>query len=192
MIAPRRVWPWYAAVLGLLILDQGSKALVRHILVLHESIPLIGRDFLRLTYVRNPGIGFGVQFLNIGTLLVFGWAASVILAFYLFRLVRRHDPLRWPVMLFLAGALGNSIDRLLFGQVTDFVDMDFPDVIMARWPVFNVADSCVTIGIVSVAVLILFGRRARPPSAVGDHATPSSPTENLPPEDRSGSATAAD
>src|SRR3989339_998004 len=112
-----RAWPWFVALAGLLFLDQLTKFLVRTNLTLHESIPLIGDDFIRLTLVQNPGIAFGSTFLSLTTLLIFGWTASVFLAVYLFRLVRRHDPLRWPVLLFLAGAVGNSIDRTLFGEV---------------------------------------------------------------------------
>ena len=123
--AAYRVWPWFVSLVGLILLDQSTKFLVRANLNLHESIPLIGEDLLRLTHVQNPGIIFGHTFITLPLLIVFGWTASVLLAVYLYRLARRHDLSRWPVMLFLAGAVGNSIDRTLFGKVTDFVDADF-------------------------------------------------------------------
>jgi signal peptidase II len=148
MISRRTVWPWYAGAGLLITLDQFTKILVRSSLDLNESRPLIGDDLLRLTYVLNPGIAFGLRVPGPTLLLFFGWIAAAILAVYLFLLVRRGDPLRWPVMLFLAGAIGNSIDRALYGQVTDFLDADFPDFIMKRWPVFNVADSCICTGVV--------------------------------------------
>jgi signal peptidase II len=192
MIRRRPVWPWYAGVTGLLILDQVSKALVRRYLPLHQSVPVLGNDFLRLTHVQNPGIAFGVDVVNGWPLLVFGWVAAAVLTYYLFRLVRHGDVLRWPVMLFLAGAVGNSIDRLLFGQVTDFVDVDFPDLIMARWAVFNVADACVTVGIVLLLVLVLFSRGKRSKPAAAAHAeVPDSP-QVLPSNHRAGSTAAAD
>jgi len=153
------VWPWFAGVLALVVLDQVTKLLVRSYLILGRPVPLIGESLVRLTYVQNPGIAFGVNILGIRPLLIFGWAAAIILVFYLVRLARNGDSLRWPVMLFLAGAIGNSIDRLFFGQVTDFIDVDMPDFIMERFAVFNVADSCVTIGIVILAIIVLFTQR---------------------------------
>lgn len=193
MILRRPVWPWYAGALSLLVVDQVSKALVRQYMALHQSIPLIGEDFLRLTYVLNPGIAFGVRILGLRPLLVFGWLATIALAYYLYRLARRGDVLRWPVMLFLAGAMGNSIDRLLFGEVTDFVDVDFPDIIMTRWPVFNVADSCVTIGIALLFYFALFRRETAPtPPATDSHASISAEPDSLSADDRPGTGTAAD
>ena len=159
MSSSRAVWPWYTGAALLIVLDQVTKILVRLNFDLHESLALIGKDLVRLTYVLNPGIAFGLRVPGPTLLIIFGWVAAAILAAYLFLLVRRGDPLRWPVTLFLAGAVGNSIDRALFGQVTDFVDVDFPNFIMERWPVFNVADSCVSIGIVWMLVLMLFFHR---------------------------------
>ncbi len=189
----RPVWPWYTGAATLLILDQVSKALVRQYFDLYQSIPLLGTDLLRLTYVLNPGIAFGARYFGMPLLLIFGWGASVALAIFLYRLAKHGDPLRWPVMLFLAGALGNSIDRTIFGQVTDFVDADFPDFIMQRWPVFNVADSCITVGITLLALLVLFarGQRSRP-SPADPHARFSPESDSLPADDRTGSTTAAD
>ena len=56
----------------------------------------------------------------------------------------------------LGGALGNLIDRVLFGPVTDFFSMDFPDFIMERFPVFNIADSSIFIGVVLLIIDMLF------------------------------------
>jgi signal peptidase II len=188
----RAVWPCFSGVAGLLILDQVSKALVRRHLPLHHSVLVLGDDFLRLTHVSNPGIAFGMDFISGWPLLVFRLAAAVALAYLLYRLARRGDVMRWPVMLFLAGALGNSIDQMLFGRITDFVDVDFPDVLMQRWAVFNVADSCVTIGIVLLLILVLFSRRKRPETAAARHAEASNSISTLPPDDRSRSTTSAD
>ncbi len=159
-----KVWPWFAGTLVLIALDQVTKILIRHVLgsgraeELH-SVPFIGKSLVRLTFVQNPGIAFGVDVFGLRPLLIFGCLASIVLAFYLYRLAQRRDALRWPVMLFLAGAIGNSIDRALFGQVTDFIDVDMPDFVMQRFAVFNVADSCVSIGIVLLAISVIFGHR---------------------------------
>ncbi|RPH92703.1 signal peptidase II [candidate division KSB1 bacterium] len=176
----RPVWPWYTGIAGLLILDQWTKILVRRHIPLHDSIPVIGKDFLRLTHVQNPGVVFGADFIGGWPLMLFGWVAAAVMVFYLYRLVRRKDILRWPVALFLAGAVGNSIDRLLFGQVTDFIDVDFPDFIMERWAVFNIADSCITVGIVILISIILFHPRGKlHPSAAESDAPPSPESQTV-------------
>jgi signal peptidase II len=204
----RAAWLWYTGALSLVVLDQITKSLVRQLMQLHGSIPLIGTDFLRLTYVLNPGIAFGLEFLGVPLLIIFGWIAAAVLAIYLYRLVISGNPMRWPVMLFLAGAIGNSIDRTIFGKVTDFVDVDFPDFIMERWPVFNVADSCVTIGISLLVLILWFERRnstfsnseskhsPQPQTTSGsnaaDHARIPTPSDSLSNNDRTGSTPAAD
>jgi signal peptidase II len=169
----------------LLALDQITKTLVRAYMEPYQSIPILG-DVLRLTYVLNPGSAFGIRILGVQVLLIFGWTAAVLLTVYLFHISRRRDPMTLPVMLFLIGAAGNSIDRTFYGKVTDFIDADFPNIIMARWPVFNVADSCVTIGIILVFYLAvverIVARRKRAARAASlprpDDASPSNSLSN--------------
>lgn len=163
-----RLWPWFLAFSLLVALDQVTKALIRANFQLGESVSIIG-DLLRLTYVQNPGVAFGLEPFSPAVLLIFGSVATLALAYYLYRLIIDHDMLKWPVFLFLSGAVGNVIDRAMMGSVTDFVDVDFPDFIMQRWPVFNVADSCVTIGIAILLWQTLFVKRTSPlPSSSGD------------------------
>jgi signal peptidase II len=187
----RPLWPWFTGVAGLLILDQVTKALVRSRLPLHHSISVFGNDFLRLTHVQNPGVVFGYDFIGRWPLVVFGWAAAVVLAIFLTRLVRRDELLKWPVVLLIAGAIGNSIDRTIFGKVTDFVDVDLPDVIMERFAVFNVADSCMTVGIIMLLIIVLFTSGRHSHSAAEAHVE-SSPSTTPPADHRTGTTTAAD
>ncbi len=167
-------------VAGILVLvDQITKLAVKGFSVFgitHEgmsigqSIPLIG-DFVRLTYVENAGSAFGLEW---GSAKIILTLATVLISAGLFwYLARLHDaPMltRISVMLLLAGALGNLIDRtfygvaygqagFLLGSVVDFIQVDIPDVDVfgvqwTHWPVFNVADSCVSVGIV---LLLLTG-----------------------------------
>ena len=62
----------------------------------------------------------------------------------------------WAFTFILGGAIGNLIDRAMYGKVIDFIDCDFPDIIMTRWPIFNIADSFVTVGMVFLAIQYLF------------------------------------
>ncbi|MFH1011959.1 MAG: signal peptidase II [bacterium] len=143
----------FGLALALTVLDQLSKAAARHGLEAGKSLPIIGNDFFRLTLVENPGSAFGLRLAHPTLLLIINLLASVALAVILVRLCRKDSLLRFPIALLLTGAFGNSIDRIFFGHVTDFLDFDFPNFIMERWPVFNVADSCVTIGMISLVVL---------------------------------------
>jgi len=161
MTARPALWPWMLGFSLLVALDQVTKYWVRANFVLGESIPVLG-ELLRLTYVQNPGVAFGLEPFPPLVLLAFGGIAALGLAFYLRLLINDHDRLKWPVFLFLCGAVGNTIDRAMMGSVTDFFDADFPDFIMQRWPVFNIADSCVSIGIALLIWQTLFVKHAAP------------------------------
>lgn len=178
----------------LLVLDQATKVAVKgfslfgisyHGMYLGESIPLIG-DFLRLTYVENPGMAFGISF-GAGKifLTLFSLLASIALAWYLATIRTPSFWLKLGLALVLAGATGNLIDRLLYGvfygeaplfygSVVDFIDVEFPDFALwgnsfSRWPVFNIADSCVTCGM----VLLLASHKYLSPDPAAQPAIPS-------------------
>jgi signal peptidase II len=138
-----------AIVLLVLALDQATKALVRGSIAPgeeHELLPL-----LSLVHVHNSGVAFG--FLGGGglpVLLITAVALLLLLGFF-----ARHASrsLLWlPTGLVLGGAVGNLLDRVRQGFVTDFVQLP-------HWPAFNVADVCITGGVV-VLVLVL-DRHAR-------------------------------
>lgn len=137
------LYPLVTSVLAV-IADQITKHLARSYLVPHESIPIIGK-FFRLTYVENSGIAFGINFE--GGSLVFtitSFVATLLVIGYAWRFRHREMSLRLALALIAGGAVGNVIDRLLFGKVVDFLDFS---VAGFHWPTFNVADSCVTVGV---------------------------------------------
>ena len=168
---------------AVVLVDQISKMLVKgfHIPALGItweglpygiSRPVLG-DFFRLTYIENPGMVFGLDIGGKIFLCLFSFVASIAIIMYLYRVRRSSLGLRLGLALVLGGAIGNLIDRLFYGilfdyaplfhgRVVDFFDVDFFDVTvfgyhMSRWAVFNVADSCVTIGVI---LLLLFHRSA--------------------------------
>jgi len=141
----------YAALV--VVFDQITKYLVRHNLDLHTPIPVIG-DFFRLTYVENSGIVFGIKVggaLPLFTVLSF--VATILILYYFFRERTNHLGIRISLALVLGGAIGNLIDRLIFGQVVDFLDFGFGEY---RFFVFNVADSAVTVGVILFLLLTTF------------------------------------
>jgi len=122
-------------------LDQWTKHWATSRLAFHPPISLIG-DFLQLTYTRNSGVAFG---LGAGTgfpyYLFSIAAAAVILSMFLRRRVSGASR-QIALALILGGALGNLVDRLKTGEVVDFIQ-----ILWGRFPVFNVADSAVSIGV---------------------------------------------
>ncbi|MFH1278398.1 MAG: signal peptidase II [Candidatus Eisenbacteria bacterium] len=123
--------------------DQGTKWIVGRTLARGESVPLVG-DVFRFTHVQNPGGAFGL-FRDSGSLFTFLSVAAVI---FLFWTVRRYPAratgMRIALGLVLGGAVGNLIDRIRTSRVVDFFDVGFGDL---RWPVFNVADVAVVVGV---------------------------------------------
>ena len=128
----------------ILILDQITKIAVQQWMTLHQSYPLLG-EMVQLTYIRNPGAAFGITLGGRWIYLVLSVIACVIMLYYLLRLPPAERWGRYAMMGILGGAVGNLIDRALYGEVTDFVDIGMGAY---RWPVFNIADTAITIGII--------------------------------------------
>ena len=130
------------------VIDQLSKFAVRGSMTLYQSDPLLG-DFFRLTYIHNSGAAFG---LNMGSPLLHTLVSIVALGalVYLYRTLQEDERvLQAALCLVLGGAVGNIIDRLYLGEVVDFFDFGFGDL---RWPIFNFADSFVTVGVILLAL----------------------------------------
>jgi len=114
--------------------DQITKAITRATMDLHESVSIFG-DFFRLTYVENSGIAFGINFQG-GTIVftILASAATVWVAWYLWKSQEAGFIHRLGLSLILG-----------FGRVVDFFHFSIGQY---SWPVFNVADSCITVGMV--------------------------------------------
>lgn len=133
----------------LVLADQVSKAIVVRTMSLYESIPIIP-NFFHFTYITNDGMAFGIDF-------PFGYfifsAVSLLLTLFLFWYlwsVRNHSiVIRLGLAMIIAGAIGNLIDRLMLGEVIDFLDFMIRDF---HWYVFNLADSYVTVGMVLLLI----------------------------------------
>jgi signal peptidase II len=134
------------------VLDQISKSWVRSDLELNEIVPMLG--CLSLTHVRNTGAAFGL-FTSQAFLLTLVAIIGLVAMLLLYRYIPRSSILGISALgLVFGGALGNLIDRLNYGYVTDFIDVrlwgDF------HWPTFNVADSAITVGSIVLAVFIFW------------------------------------
>lgn len=147
------------AVAGsVLALDQWTKQLATRFLSGRPPVELIG-DSLQLTYALNSGVAFSLGAGSRFPFWLFSVGAAVVILWLLARGKIAHRPQRVALALILGGALGNLVDRVTTGLVVDFIEVGIGRY---RWPVFNVADSGVTVGVV---LFILFGSRAPRPEA---------------------------
>ena len=142
-----------------LLLDQASKWYVRHTVGLYESIPVINSLF-HITHVRNSGGAFSLfASANQTYRLPFFLLVSVVAIVVLLYFVSKLEPRQWLLLLalggILGGALGNLTDRIISGQVTDFLDVHWHGY---YWPAFNVADSGITVGMLILLFHSLLAR----------------------------------
>jgi signal peptidase II len=157
----RRPYAVFATVLTLtLIVDQMTKAAVRAWMgPVGTSISLIG-NLLRLTYVRNPGAAFGILPEHRGVFVVVSFLVILGIGLYMFKM---RPTLRVVVVALgfvCGGAIGNLVDRLAFGKVTDFIEV-------RHVPVFNAADSAISIGVTLLVLWLLFS----PSETAGERGT---------------------
>ena len=136
---------------SVLFLDQLTKFLATRFLQLNTPVGLI-KNFLYLTLVHNRGAAFGM-FRN--QLLMFGFISIFAIVVIFYYLKNKHHSVFSSISLslILAGAMGNLIDRLRFGFVIDFLDLRV-------WPVFNLADSAITIAALLLSWELLFKKNA--------------------------------
>ena len=132
-------------IVAIIALDQWSKWAIKSSFNLYQSEPVI-QDLLHFTYVTNDGMAFGLSFpggkhiLLVMTVLLTGFIIG-----FLWKEREGHPLVKYGLALILSGAIGNLIDRFLYGKVVDFLDLMIGDF---HWYIFNVADSSVTIGMV--------------------------------------------
>lgn len=145
-----------------LVLDQWTKKIIHTRFRWGESVPVLDSMF-SLTYVRNQGAAFGMlhrapSWFRDPFFIVIPIIALFVILFLLSRLNNRQ---RWTALalsLILGGALGNLIDRLRFGYVIDFLDFHWREIY--HWPAFNVADSCIVVGVSIMFLQSLLGPRS--------------------------------
>lgn len=152
--------------------DQWSKWLVEEHLPPHLPKTIIP-GFLNFTHVKNTGVAFGLfaaqgDLVGTAVLTALGLAALAIVGWYFWKTSHSDRLLLLSLGLILGGAIGNLIDRVATGAVTDFVDAY---VGTYHWHTFNVADSAITIGIVLMAIDILLAR-SPDPEPDGSPSTP--------------------
>ncbi|GIM47499.1 lipoprotein signal peptidase [Collibacillus ludicampi] len=136
----------YILAVLIILLDQFSKYLVKTYMQIGESIPLLG-DVLRLTSHRNPGAAFGMLQGKRWLFVVITVIVISAIAYATGRIGKERKLLRISLGLLLGGAVGNLIDRVLHGEVVDFIDVH-----IIHYPIFNIADSAIVIAVVLMMI----------------------------------------
>jgi len=156
----RNFWGWLGLAAGLILLDQLSKQAILACFQPGESLPLT--SFIDLVLAYNPGAAFSFLAGAGGWQKWFFVALALTISGWIIRMLRAHPEQKrqnFALTLILGGAIGNVIDRILYGAVVDFLDFH---VAGWHWPAFNVADSAITIGAVLLVLdQLQAGRRKR-------------------------------
>ncbi len=111
-------------------------------------------SLLTFSIVKNSGMAFGLPIGNRLFFIIFTSIASVVVVIFLFRIKPENFWARFAMASILGGAVGNLIDRIIYKQVIDFIEINF-----IRWPVFNIADVAVTIGMIILISYVIFDKR---------------------------------
>jgi signal peptidase II len=139
---------FYLISLAIVLLDQFAKLLVVRSMRLGQNLPIVP-GFFDLTFVLNPGAAFSLfatmpEWVRNPFFILISVAAAVLIVAYRSRYVRENRLASVSLALILGGAIGNLIDRLRYGVVVDFLDAH---IYQYHWPIFNVADSAISVGV---------------------------------------------
>ena len=164
---------WLATII--IVVDQVTKTVVRTQMQIGDSIPVLG-DWFKLTFTENPGMAFGISLGSSLIVTILAIVATAMIVIYLRAIRDQHLGYRTSLALILGGAIGNIVDRIFYakiygyggffrGEVVDFIHFDLwsgrlPEWIpllgnryMALFPIWNVADMSIVIG---VGLVLLF------------------------------------
>lgn len=153
---------WIRLVLvsgGIVLADQASKYVIKSHLGLHDFIVVIPNLF-HITHILNPGGAFGFFADKSPEIrkFIFLFLSSIVAVFVLWfykKTAKDHIFLSYGLALIFGGAVGNLIDRFMYGKVVDFLDFFIGT---AHWPAFNVADASINIGMAILIYHIIFNK----------------------------------
>ncbi|GAA0495151.1 lipoprotein signal peptidase LspA [Salinibacillus aidingensis] len=148
------VW-YYLAAFIIIAIDQVTKWIVDKQMALYESIPVI-ENFFYITSHRNKGAAWGILQGQMWFFYIVTTIVVIFVIYYMQKHVKEHPLLGWSLSLILAGAIGNFIDRIFRQEVVDFFDFI---IFGYDYPIFNVADSSLVVGVILMLIYTLFEER---------------------------------
>ncbi len=141
---------WILVIILSVALDQLTKSLIVHSYALGETRRIIG-GVLNFHYIQNKGAAWGILSDSRWVFIAVTAVLLLILPYFLYKYRKVHVMFGLSLSLIIGGAIGNMIDRVFLGYVTDFIEVAF-----INFPVFNIADSCVTVGAVMMFIYLVF------------------------------------
>ena len=168
-------WIVVGLFVTVLVIDQVSKLVVKSNLTLYESWPEQG--FLRITHGTNTGTAFGLLPNQTTFLIVASIVAIGFIIYFYGSQDKPNFPIRAAIGLQLGGAFGNLIDRLWAGAVVDFIDV-------GPWPIFNLADSSIVVGITILIAAFTFSRDGEKPANVEESSADVVGLQDRPPSSK--------
>ncbi len=135
------------------LVDQISKWIIVEQLPLYKPVPILGNT-VRLIHIRNPMAAWGLPIGGTLSLIILPIAIGVVILVYRFKAQTTTE--RIALSMVLGGAAGNLLDRIRWGNVVDFIEVGIGNL---RWPVFNLADAFVTVGMCLIVYTVLKKRR---------------------------------
>ncbi|GGJ86569.1 lipoprotein signal peptidase [Lentibacillus kapialis] len=146
---------YYILALFVVVIDQLSKWIVVNMMELGEQITVIG-NFFNLTSHRNSGAAWGILQGKMGFFYVITVIVVIGLIYFMQKHARESKPLAIAISLILGGAIGNFIDRLFRKEVVDFFDFN---ILGYDYPIFNIADSSLVVGVILVLIITIIDER---------------------------------
>lgn len=146
---------FYLFAVLIVLIDQLTKFIVISTMELYESIPII-KGWFHITSVRNTGAAFSILENQTWVFIIIAIVISFILIYLIYRVYREYRLLALILALILGGAVGNLIDRLVHGVVVDFIDVQ-----IINFAIFNIADIAITVGTALLVIYVIFNKNNR-------------------------------
>lgn len=143
--------------LVVILLDMVSKYIVSRLLIVNESVMII-KNFFNITYVRNTGAAFSIFSGNTFFVMVISFMIIIGIILYISKNKPSNKIEKISYSLILGGAIGNFIDRVIYGYVRDFIEID---IFGWDYPIFNLADVFVVVGVILLVIATWRGRNDR-------------------------------
>ena len=140
---------YYILIILIIVIDQTSKYFVSSLMLSGQTIPIVNNIF-HITFVRNSGAAFGMLPGNTALLIAVGSIAALFILYTMYYIPKNKYYYKIGLSFILAGSIGNILDRVYRGYVVDMFDFRF-------FPVFNIADAMINIGMVVIVIIFVFG-----------------------------------
>ncbi|WP_203332555.1 signal peptidase II [Planococcus beigongshangi] len=148
---------YYAIAAAIIAADQFTKWLVLQNMELGERIPVVEPYFAWLSH-RNRGAAWGMLEGQMWLFAIITVAVIIGILYYFHKYSKGQPLLQLSLMIILGGAVGNFIDRMLRGEVVDFVDVLIPGI-NYHFPIFNIADAALTIGVILMIIFVIYDEK---------------------------------